>query len=78
MKQIFFYYLGFLFYKHSRMTGLQGKEEGISLTPHYHFHPPHGSLDNGWPIAAGNSTLHIAIKLTRTSNLDFGAQIANY
>ena len=29
------------FHEHSRTTGLQGKGEGISLTPHYHFHPLH-------------------------------------
>ena len=26
-------------YVHSRITGLHKKGEGISLTPHYHFHP---------------------------------------
>ena len=29
------------FHEHSRITGLQGKGEGISLTPNYHFHPLH-------------------------------------
>ena len=32
------------FHEHSRITGLQGKGEGISLTPHYHFHPLHRHL----------------------------------
>ena len=29
------------FHEHSRFTGLQGKQQGISLTPLYHFHPLH-------------------------------------
>ena len=41
---LLFFDLGF-FHKHSRITGLQGKGEGISLTPHYHFHPLHRHLD---------------------------------
>ena len=41
----FFFLSGFFFQKHSRITGLQGKGKGISLTPHYHFHPLHRYLD---------------------------------
>ena len=33
------------FHEHSRITGLPGKGEGISLTPYYHFHPFHRHLD---------------------------------
>ena len=33
-----------VFHEHLRITGLQGKGEGISLTPHYHFHPLHRHL----------------------------------
>ena len=33
------------FHSHSRIKGLQGKEEGIPLTLHYHFHPLHRHLD---------------------------------
>ena len=40
---IFFFYLGLL--NHSRITGMQRKREGISLTPHYHFQPLHRQLD---------------------------------
>ena len=29
---------------HSRIPGLEGKGEGISLTPHYHFHPLNSKL----------------------------------
>ena len=45
------------FHEHSRITGLQGKEEGISLTPHYHFHRLHGRLDISRAIAAESSPL---------------------
>ena len=37
----FFFSIWTFFHNHSRITGLQGKGEGISLTPHYHFHPLH-------------------------------------
>ena len=45
----FFFYLAFL----SRTFADQrtaGKGEGISLTPHYHFHPFHIHLDISWVI----------------------------
>ena len=45
------------FQGHSRITGLHGKGEGISLTPHYHFHPLHRHF--------------IASSRTRTGNLYF-------
>ena len=35
------------FNEHSPITGLQGKEESISLTPLYHFHLLHRHLDIG-------------------------------
>ena len=37
----FFFFFWVFFHEHSRITGLQGKGEGISLTTHYHFHPLH-------------------------------------
>ena len=37
---------------HSGITGLQGKGEGVSLTPHYHFHPLHGHLEISRAITA--------------------------
>ena len=40
----FFFLSGFIFHEHLRITGLQGKREGISLTLHYHFHPLHRHL----------------------------------
>ena len=34
---LFFFFFWVFFHEHSQTTGLQGKREGISLTPHYHF-----------------------------------------
>ena len=33
-----FFSIWVFFHQHSWITGLQGKREGISLTPYYHFH----------------------------------------
>ena len=43
----FFFSIWVLFHEHSRITGLQGKGEGIPLIPHWHFHPLHRHLDIG-------------------------------
>ena len=59
------------FHEHLRITGLQGKGEGISLTPHYHFHPLHRHLDISRAITAESSTLLVASKRTQTGNLWF-------
>ena len=69
-KRVFFSIWVF-YHDHSRITGLQGKGEGISLTPNYHFHPPHRHLDISRAIAAESSPLHIASSWTRTGNLWF-------
>ena len=61
------------FHEHSRITGLQGKGEDISLTPHYHFHPFHRHLDISRAITAESSPLHIASSRTRTGNLWFSS-----
>ena len=45
------------------------KEEGISLTPHYHFHPLHRHLDVSRVVAAENLSLHIASSRNQTRNL---------
>ena len=66
----FFFYVGFL-YEHSWITGLQEKEEGIWLTPHYHFHPLHRHLDISRAITAESSLLHIASSRTWSENLWF-------
>ena len=36
---VIFFSIRFFFHEHSRIAGLQGKGEGISLTPHCYFHP---------------------------------------
>ena len=69
---LFIYFsMGVFFHNHSWTTGLQGKGEGISLTPHYHFHLLHWHLDISWVISAESSSLHIAMSRTRTGNLWF-------
>ena len=71
----FFFFLFFLiwvfFDKHSRITELKKKGEGISLTPHYYFHPLHRHLDISRVITAESSPVHIASSRTRTRNLWF-------
>ena len=54
---------------HSQITALQGKGEGISLTPHYYFHLLHRHLGISRAITAGNLPLRIASSRTRTGNL---------
>ena len=67
-----FFSVWVFFHEHSRIIGLQGKgEEGISLTPHYHFHPLHRHLDINRAITAECLPLHIASGRTRTGNLWF-------
>ena len=58
--------LGFL-----SQTFTQGKAEGISLTPLYHFHPLHRHLEIDRAITAEGSPLHTASSRTRTGNLCF-------
>ena len=55
-------------YDHSWITGLQGKGEGISLTPHYHFHPLHKHLDISRAITAESSPSLIGGSRTQTRN----------
>ena len=65
-----FFYLGFLsrtFTDHRTLW----EGEGISLTPHYHFHPLHRRLDISRAITAGSSPLHIASSRNWTRNLWF-------
>ena len=66
-----FYSICVLFHEHSRITGLQGKEEGIPLTPHYHFHPLHIHLDISRAITAEGSPLHISGSRTETRTENF-------
>ena len=60
---------GFFSHDHSRIIGLQGKGEGIYLTPHYHFHPLYRHLDIRRAITAESSPLRIGSSRTRTGNL---------
>ena len=62
------------FHDHPRITGLQGKGEGISLTPRYHFHPLHRHLDISRAITAESSPLHIASSWVRTGNVWFPSE----
>ena len=48
----FFFSIRIFFHNHSQITGLQGKGEGISSTPHYHFLLLHRQLDIGQAITA--------------------------
>ena len=64
----FFFLSGFSF---TTIHESQGKGEGISLTPHYHFHPLHRHLDLSRAITADSSPLRIASSRTRTGNLWF-------
>ena len=67
----FFLSTGVFFHYHSRITGLQGKVEGISLTPHYQFHPLNRNLDINRAITAESSPMHTRGSRTRTGNLWF-------
>ena len=70
LQKKFFCFLIYL-YEHSRFPGHEGKGEGISLTPFYHFHPLHGHLHIIRMITAESSPLHMANRQTRTGNLWF-------
>ena len=59
----------FFFHEHFRFTGQQKRGKGISLTPHYHFHPLHRHLDISRTITAEILPLHIASSQTQTRNL---------
>ena len=66
-----FFSIWIFFREHSRITGQQGKGQGISATPHYYFHPLYKHLDINRAITAESSPLHIASSRTRTGNLWF-------
>ena len=65
----FFSSIWVFFHKHSRITGLQGKREGILFTSPYHFHPFDRHLDISRAITTESSPLHIASSRARTRNL---------
>ena len=53
--QYTFFSIWVFFHEHSQIIGLQGKGEGIFLTPHYHFHQLHRHLDISQAINAESS-----------------------
>ena len=63
----FFSIWGFI-HNYSRIIGLQGKGDGISSTPHYHFHPLHRHLDISRAITAEISPLHIGSSQIRNGS----------
>ena len=48
------------FHEYSQITEQQGKEQGIPLTPHYHFYQLQTHLDISQAITAESSPLQIA------------------
>ena len=66
-----FFSISLFFHEHSRITELQGKGEGIFLTPHYHFHSLHRHLDISRTITAESSPLRIASSRARAGDLWF-------
>ena len=73
-----YFFIRVLFHEHSRITGLQRKGEGISLSPSNHFHPLHRHLEISRTVTAESSPLPIASTWTRIGNFDFRAQVANH
>ena len=63
----FFFPIWVFLHDHSRITELQGKREGISLT----LHPLHRNLDISQAITAESSPLHIGSSRTQSRNLWF-------
>ena len=78
---LFVFSIWVFFHKHSRITKLQGKWEGIFLTPHCYFHPLHRHLDISWTITPDSSPMHIASSRTHSrtqqGTFAFQAQVAN-
>ena len=68
---IYFFLYGFFFHKNSWFTGQQGKEEAISITPLYFFHPLHRHLYICRLITGDNSLLYVAINWARAGNFWF-------
>ena len=73
---LFFFSVWDFFHKHSRLTGLQGKGENISLTPRYHFHPLRRHLDISRAITAESSPLRA--HLTISSSFLMSGHFAAY
>ena len=78
LKKGFSFSIRFFFHDHSRITELQGKGEGISLTLHYHFDPLHRHVDISQAITAESSSLHILAARLEPTTFGFRAQVANH
>ena len=77
--QLIFFSIWVFFHDHSRITGLKGNGEGISLASHYHFHLLHTQLHNSGAIAAESSPLHISIAAGfEQGTIGFRVQVANH
>ena len=70
-----FFSIWFFFHGHSLITGLQGKEDDISLTLHYHFQPLHRHLGIRRKITAENSPLHKASRRNQISAFNSSTQL---
>ena len=66
-----FFLSGVFLHEQSRVSGKQRKEEAISLTPLYHFHPLLRHLGISRVTAAEGSPLHMTSSRTRAGNLWF-------
>ena len=67
--QISFFLSGIFYTNIHESQDCRRRGGGISLTPHYHFHPLHKHLDISWAITAESSPLHIASSRTQTGKL---------
>ena len=66
------------FHKHSRITGLQGKGEGISLTPRYQYHPLNRHLDISRPLLQRAHLFTRPAAGLEPGTFGFRAQVANH
>ena len=73
----FFFYTWVFFDKHSQLRGKQGKEEAISLTPLYYFHPLKRHLYISEAFTAESSPQDKASSQTQTRNLWFPSKVSN-
>ena len=70
-RRYLFFSIWVFFHEHSQITWMQGKWEGISLTPHHNFYLLRRHLDINQALTAGRSPLLLASSQTRTRNLWF-------
>ena len=66
------------FHEHWWIRKLQGKGEGIFLTPHYHFHSLHRHLGISRAITVESSPLRIAFSRIELGTFSFRAQVNNH